>query len=59
MNARVSQGDFSLLPPSSRLAAPRTLVNSSTTAPYVPSKSAPLRSGANDYKRQPTKGQPT
>ena len=43
---------------SPRTAAPRTLVNSSATAPYVPSKSVLVRAGADSHKLHPTKGQP-
>lgn len=45
--------------PESHRAGPRTLVNGSTTGPYVPSKAVPVRRGGDDNKLHTTKGQPT
>lgn len=59
MNDRLAQHQPSPSQTESRMAAPRTLVNSSATAPYIPSKTVPLRAGADDHKRQPTRGQRT
>jgi hypothetical protein len=46
-------------PPASVAVEPRTHVNSAMTVPYVPSKSVPVRAGADDHKRHATKGVPT
>jgi hypothetical protein len=46
-------------PPASAAVEPRTHVNSAMTVPYVPSKSVPVRAGADDHKRHATKGLPT
>lgn len=46
-------------PPPAGVAAPRTLVNSSTSVPYVPSTAPPTRAGADDHKQHHTKGMPT
>ncbi|WP_326540739.1 hypothetical protein [Pseudorhodoferax sp.] len=45
--------------PSAPAVAPRTLVNSAMTAPYVPRRDEPVRAGADDHKRYTTKGNPT
>lgn len=45
--------------PIARTAAPRTVVNSSARAPYVPTNSSPARPGADDHKLHTSKGRPT
>lgn len=45
--------------PARTTAAPRTVVNSSTSTPYVPPAAPPLRPGADDHKRHATRGMPT
>lgn len=47
------------VPPASAAVEPRTHVNSAMTVPYVPSKTVPVRAGADDHKRHTTKGLPT
>lgn len=45
--------------PATKAVEPRTHVNSAMTVPYVPSKTVPVRAGADDHKRHATKGRPT
>lgn len=59
MNDRHPESPLPPSQPIARTAAPRTLVNSSATAPYVPAKSAPVRAGADDHKLHTSKGRPT
>lgn len=59
MNKRLAHDQTFPSPTETLTALPRTWVNSSSTAPYVPSKAVPLRAGAEDHKRQQSRGQPT
>lgn len=60
MNSQFPPSIPSPLPSGSpRTVSPRTFVNSAVTEPYVPTKTTPVRAGADDHKRHGTKGMPT
>lgn len=59
MNDQVPSEKTTPAKPASKAVEPRTHVNSSMSLPYVPSKGAPIRSGADHHRLHPTKGNPT
>lgn len=59
MNEQTKSETTKSAQPASKAVEPRTHVNSAMTVPYVPSKTVPVRAGADDHKRHVTKGRPT